>query len=40
MFPGMPNRLQKDIEDRYINEILQGDESRLKKCKINIEAPR
>lgn len=40
MFPGMSNRLQNDIQHRYLNEILQGDESRLKKCKINVEAPR
>lgn len=40
MFPGMPNRLQKDIQNRYLNEILKGDKSRLKKCKVNVEAPR
>jgi len=40
MFPGMPNRLHKDIQNRYLKDILQGDETRLKKCKINVEAPR
>ena len=39
MFPGMPNRLQKDIQERYLRDILQGDESRLKKFPINVESP-
>ena len=40
MFPGMANRLQKDIQKRYLNDILKGDRTRLKKFKINVEAPR
>lgn len=39
MFPGMPVRLQKDIRKRYFDDILKGDESRLRKIRINIEAP-
>lgn len=39
MFPGMGNRLQNDITARYLNDILKGDETRLKKFKINVEAP-
>ncbi len=40
MFPGMPNRLQKDIQSRYFKDILNGDKSRVNKCRINVEAPR
>lgn len=39
MFPGMPMRLQKDIRKRYFDDILKGDNSRLRKIRINIEAP-
>lgn len=39
MFPGMPNRLEKDIRSRFLEEILKGDETRVKKFKINVEAP-
>jgi actin-related protein 2 len=24
MYPGLPSRLEKDIKDRYMNEILKG----------------
>ncbi len=24
MYPGLPTRLEKDIKDRYLNEILKG----------------
>lgn len=39
MFPGMPMRLQKDIRKRYLDDILKGDESRMRKFRINVEAP-
>ena len=39
MFPGIGNRLQNDITERYLDKILKGDETRLKKVKINVEAP-
>lgn len=39
MFPGMPSRLEKDIRSRFLEEILKGDETRVKKFKINVEAP-
>ena len=39
MFPGMPVRLQKDIRKRYFDDILKGDESRMRKFRINVEAP-
>lgn len=25
MYPGLPSRLEKDIKDRYLSEILKGD---------------
>jgi actin-related protein 2 len=31
--------LEKDIKDRYLREVLKGDNSRLKKFKIKIEDP-
>ena len=39
MFPGMPMRLQSEIRQRYYNEILKGDETRVNKCRIQVEAP-
>lgn len=39
MFPGMPVRLQKDVRKRYMDDILKGDESRMRKFRINVEAP-
>lgn len=37
MYPGLPTRLYTDIRGRYIKEILKGNESAMKKIKINIE---
>ena len=34
MYPGLPSRLEKDIQDRYLKEILKGDETKLKKFKV------
>lgn len=39
MYPGLPSRLEKDITDLYLKEILKGDKERLKKFKIKIEDP-
>jgi actin-related protein 2 len=39
MYPGLPTRLEKDIRDRYLKEILKGNVDRLKKFKIKIEDP-
>lgn len=39
MFPGMPNRIQRDIRQRYLKEVLREDQSRSKKCHISVEAP-
>jgi actin-related protein 2 len=39
MYPGLPTRLEKDIRNRYFNEILRGNEAGLKKFKLRIEDP-
>lgn len=39
MYPGLPSRLEKDIKDRYLKEVLKGDKERFKKFKIKIEDP-
>jgi len=39
MYPGLPSRLEKDITDLYLKEILKGDETRLRKFKLRIEDP-
>jgi actin-related protein 2 len=39
MYPGLPSRLEKEITDLYLKEILKGDKQRLKKFKIKIEDP-
>ncbi len=39
MYPGLPTRLEKDLRDRYIKDILKGNAERMKKIKIKIEDP-
>jgi len=39
MYPGLPSRLEKDIRDRYLKEVLKGNQERMKKFKIKIEDP-
>ena len=39
MYPGLPSRLEKDIRTRYLNEVLNGDRSRLNRLKLRIEDP-
>jgi len=39
MYPGLPSRLEKDIRDRYLKDVLKGKEAGLKKFKIKIEDP-
>jgi actin-related protein 2 len=39
MYPGLPSRLEKEITDLYLKDILKGDKARLKKFKIKIEDP-
>jgi hypothetical protein len=39
MYPGLPSRLEKDLKDRYLRDILRGDTKRLAKFKLRIEDP-
>lgn len=39
MYPGLPSRLEKDIKDRYLADILKGDTKRLGRLKLRIEDP-
>jgi len=39
MYPGLPSRLEKDIKDRYLRDILKGKKENLAKFKINVEDP-
>lgn len=39
MYPGLPSRLQREIKQLYLQNVLKGDTSRLSKFKIRIEAP-
>lgn len=39
MYPGLPSRLEKDLKDRYLKDVLKGNEERMKKFKIKIEDP-
>lgn len=39
MYPGLPSRLEHDIRQRYLTDILKGDKSRLGKLKLHIEDP-
>jgi actin-related protein 2 len=39
MYPGLPSRLEKDIKDRYLKDVLKGKSENMKKFKIKIEDP-
>merc|ERR1712098_617397 len=39
MYPGLPSRLDKDLRDMYLRDVLHGDRSRLNKFKLRIEDP-
>jgi len=39
MYPGLPSRLEKELKEMYLEKVLKGDESRLKKFKLRIEDP-
>merc|ERR1712232_632068 len=39
MYPGLPSRLEKDIRDMYLDEVLKGDAKTLHKFKVRIEDP-
>eukprot|EP00958_Prasinococcus_capsulatus_P000700 scaffold51_cov401-Prasinococcus_capsulatus_cf.AAC.6 len=39
MYPGLPSRLEKDLKEMYVTQILGGRKDSSKKIKINIEDP-
>lgn len=39
MYPGLPSRLEKEIRNLYLKNVLKGDESRLNRLKLRIEDP-
>ncbi|CAK4696061.1 unnamed protein product [Aphanomyces euteiches] len=39
MYPGLPSRLEKDIKDRYLADVLKGDKTRLSKFRLRISDP-
>jgi len=39
MYPGLPSRLEHDLRNRYLKDILKGDKSRAGKLKLHIEDP-
>eukprot|EP00003_Mantamonas_plastica_P013083 TRINITY_DN2304_c0_g1_i1.p1 TRINITY_DN2304_c0_g1~~TRINITY_DN2304_c0_g1_i1.p1 ORF type:complete len:338 (+),score=109.68 TRINITY_DN2304_c0_g1_i1:482-1495(+) len=39
MYPGLPSRLEKEMRLLYLDKVLKGDNSRMKKFKIRIEDP-
>lgn len=39
MYPGLPSRLEKEMRNLYLKEVLKGDEERLSKFKLRIEDP-
>ena len=39
MYPGLPSRLEKEIEALYLQKVLKGDKERLKKFRLKIEDP-
>merc|ERR1712093_611699 len=39
MYPGLPSRLEREIKQLYLVNVLNGDTSRLAKFKVHIEDP-
>ncbi|KAG0204016.1 Arp2/3 complex subunit, actin nucleation center [Mortierella sp. GBA30] len=39
MYPGLPSRLEKEVKQLYLTEILKGDVERFRNFKIRIEDP-
>ena len=39
MYPGLPSRLEKDIKNLYLRDVLKGNAEGLKKFQIRIEDP-
>jgi len=39
MYPGLPSRMEKEMKDLYLKNILKGDKKALSKFKLRIEDP-
>ncbi|KAL3154167.1 Arp2/3 complex subunit, actin nucleation center [Trebouxia sp. C0010 RCD-2024] len=39
MYPGMPNRVERDIKALYLEHVLKGNKDGLRKLKLKIEDP-
>jgi actin-related protein 2 len=39
MYPGLPSRLEKEVQDMYVEKCLKGDRDGLAKFKLRIEDP-
>jgi len=39
MYPGLPSRLEKEMRQLYLKNVLKGDKARLAKFKLRIEDP-
>jgi len=39
MYPGLPSRLEKEVRELYLKNVLKGDKKRLAKFKLRIEDP-
>ncbi|KAJ5066065.1 actin-related protein [Anaeramoeba ignava] len=39
MFPGISTRLEQDVKELYLQKVLKGDRSRLKRFALRIEDP-
>eukprot|EP00731_Ephydatia_muelleri_P028075 Em0019g948a len=39
MFPGLPSRLEREIKQLYLEQVLKGDTEKLSKFKLRIEDP-
>jgi len=35
MYPGLPSRLEKEMKDLYLKNVLKGDQSRLAKIQAS-----
>ena len=39
MYPGLPSRLEREIKQLYLEQVLRGDTEKLKNFKLRIEDP-
>lgn len=39
MYPGLPSRLEREMKNLYLTQILKGDTERMKKFKLGVKYP-